>query len=283
MSTGDGDSHRINLGPFIADLLASGAPLIQSNDVQRTRELANGNTFTVYSGSHRGKVVALKYFNFVAPQDIFSSLSMEIAAETLRENLANASHEIRIMTNNILRRCPSIATLEGVFFDYEDPSWIRPALVMELAYETAPTLTDLLQTPLTPLVKRSLINNVFDGLYAFHSVKICHGDVKPDNVLVFLNDQDRQIPFQARISDFGFAFLSGHEPRGSGTEGWCAPECYDEESKPLWRERAYGRDVFSAALVMTAVFEASSVARPEDQEQQVRTTYGRILKLTMAV
>jgi serine/threonine protein kinase len=258
-----------DLTSFIADLLSSGAPIIRYEDVRRTRDLATGNTFTVCSGLYRDKVVAIKYFNFTAPRDIFSVVSLEVAGEILRENLANASHEIRIMTNNILRRCPNIATLEGVFFETEDPAWIRPALVMELAYDAAPTLTDLLRMPQSPLVKRSLVNNIFDGLYALHSVKICHGDVKPDNILIFSSSNDPRIPYQARVSDFGFAFVNGQTPRGSGTTGWCAPECHRESSEPLWREKAYGRDVFSAALVMRTVFDAPLTARPKIDEEQV--------------
>lgn len=262
-----------NLTDFIADLLSSGAPIIRYEDVQRTRDLATGNTFTVCCGLYRNKVIAIKYFNFTAPRDMFSVVSMEVAGEILTENLANASHEIRIMTNNLLRRCPNIATLEGVFFETEDPAWIRPALVMELAYDAASTLTDLLRMPQTPLAKRSLVNNIFDGLYALHSVKICHGDVKPDNVLIFSSSDDPRIPYQARVSDFGFAFVNGQVPRGSGTEGWCAPECHCESSEPLWREKAYGRDVFSAALVMRTVFDAPSTARPSIDEEQVYVQY----------
>ena len=273
MAEGTSGSSSMNLTNFIADLLSSGVTIIREEDVQRTKNLATGNTFTVCRGLYRHKVVAIKYFNFTAPQDMFSSLSLEVAGEVLRENLANASHEIRIMTNNILRRCPNIATLEGVFFETEDPAWIRPGLVMELAYDVAPTLTELLRIPQTPLVKRSIVNNLFDGLYALHSVKICHGDVKPDNVLIFSTNLDPRIPYQARISDFGFAFVSGQTPRGSGTEGWCAPECYHESSEPLWREKAFGRDVYSAALVMRTIFSAPSTARPSIEEEQVYIYY----------
>ena len=256
----------MDLTSVIADLLSSGTPIIPCEDIRRTRDLATGNTFTVCSGLHRDKLVAIKYFNFTAP---LSVVSIEVASETLKENFANASHEIRIMTNNVLRRCPNIATLEGVFFETEDPAWIRPALVMELANDATPTLTDLLRTPHSPLVKRSLINNLFDGLYALHSVKVCHGDIKPDNVLIFSSTNDPRIPYQARVSDFGFAFISGQASRGTGTEGWCAPECYSESSEPLWREKAYGRNIFSAALVMRTVFNAPSTTRPNIDNEQV--------------
>jgi serine/threonine protein kinase len=266
----DRDPPALNLTRFVADLLASGAPIIPNEDVQCQKHLATGNTFTVYSGYFKSKLVAVKYFNFTAPHDIFSTTSLEVVGETVRENLTNASHEIRIMTNNILRRCPSIATLEGVFFETDDPAWIRPAIVMELAYESAPTLTDLLQQPLTPLEQRSLVNNVFDGLYALHSIKMCHGDVKPDNVLIFLSSRHPYISYEARISDFGFAFAHGQIPRGTGTDGWNAPECHSDQSEPLYREKANGRDVFSAALLMEAVFNSPITPRPSSLHEQVR-------------
>ena len=262
-------SRVTNLTHFIADLLSSGAPIIRNEDVRRTRDLATGSTFTVCSGLYKNRVVAIKYFNFTAPQNMFSVISMEVAYEDLSKNLDNASHEIRIMTNNILRRCPNIATLEGIFFETEDPAWIRPALVMELAYDAAPTLTELMQRAHSPLTMRYLVNNIFDGLYALHSVKICHGDLKPDNVLIFSSNDNPSIPYQARISDFGFAFVNGQTPRGSGTAGWNAPECHHESPEPPLREKAYGRDVFSAALVMRAVFSAPLIARPSTDEEQV--------------
>lgn len=216
--------------------------------------------------------MAVKYFNFVAPSDVFSTASLEVIGETLRENLANASHEIRIMTNNILRRCPSIATLEGVCFEVDDPAWIRPTIVMELAYDVAPTLTDLLQKALCPLTKRSIVNNILDGLYALHSIKMCHGDIKPDNILIFRSSDNPDIPYQARISDFGFAFVHGQKPRGTGTDGWNAPECHVNESEPLSREKANGRDIFSAGLIMSAVFNSSTVSRQSlsSLDEQVR-------------
>jgi serine/threonine protein kinase len=202
MTEAGATSLSMSLTDFVADLLSSGSPIICHEDITRTQELATGHTFTVYSGLFKDRVIAVKYFNFIAPQDMFSSVSMEIEAETLRENLANASHEIRIMTNNVLRRCPSIATLEGVFFETEDSAWIRPALIMERAHNAAPALPDLLRVPQAPIVKCSLVNNVLDGLYALHSVRICHGDIKPDNVLIFCSSSNRLIPYQARISDF---------------------------------------------------------------------------------
>jgi serine/threonine protein kinase len=267
----DSDRPALNLTGFVADLLASGAPIISNEDVVRHNHLATGNTFTVYKGTLYDQVVAIKRFNFAAPSELSSSTSIEVVGERLRENLADASHEIRIMTNGILQRCPNIATLEGIYFETDDAAWIRPAIVMELAYDMAPTLTELLKQPLSPLTKRSIVNNIFDGLYALHSIKVCHGDIKPDNILIFPVDGNAGILYQARISDFGFAFVHGQIPRGTGTDGWNAPECYHEQSEPLEREKANGRDVFSAALIMKAVFNSSALSRPSNPEEQVRT------------
>ena len=259
------EGPNINLASFIADLIAAGASIITGR-VEPKQELASGNTFTVYRGLYRNRIIAIKYFNFKTP---LGPYSLEIAGESLQENLVNASHEIRVMTNGILRRCPNIATLEGVFFETEDPAWIRPAIVVELAYDKAPTLTALLETPLAPIVKRSLVTNTFDALYALHSVKMCHGDVKPDNILIYSSHAHPDIPFQARVSDFGFSFVGGQKPRGSGTEGWNAPECNSESDELLVRERAYGRDIYSSALVMRAVFSAASTS-PTNNE------YGKV-------
>jgi len=241
----------ISLATFVADVFLTGVPIIK-DQVIRQELLGTGNTFTVYAGVYKERRIAIKYFNFEVP---IGDYSIEIAEESLRNQLEDAAHEIRIMAYPLLQTCPNVTQLIGVFFELNDPVWVRPALVVDLADEIIPRLADRLsQGHLTPLLARYLVANMFDGIWALHSMKICHGDIKPDNVLLFPSTKDDNIPFIAKISDFGLAFISGNRPRGIGTLPWAAPECQKAFDKAFSnREAVYGRDVYSAALVMRRI------------------------------
>lgn len=203
---------------FIADLLGSGTPIFSQDEIIRQQDLARDRTFTVCSAKFRKAVVAVKYFNFTAPADIHS----DSLPDNARDNLIDASNLIRLMSNGVLRRCPSVATLEGTFFEADDTRSIRPAVIMRLACVQHPTLSRLLEGPQTPWTQRSLMSNVLDGLYALHSVRACHGDVKPENVLIYSSSANPRLPYQARLSGYGQA----------------------------WSERTKRRDIHSAALLM---------------------------------
>lgn len=238
-----------NLLSFLADTFACDAPLVPTSSITRDEFIGEGRTFTVYKGLWSGNEVAIKYFNFKQPLG-FGEGSVEEAEEGLNERLTHASHEIRIMSHGILRRCPNLATLLGLFFEVSKPAWIRPALVLDLASLRTPTLATFLQSSLTVRRRLDFISDIFDGLYALHSVGICHGDIKPQNILLFPQSNVPERDLIAKISDFGYAFLSGKAPRGRGTSGWMAPECSEyAEDRALVSVEAYGRDVFSAALV----------------------------------
>lgn len=130
MTTVSGNGLQTILTSLIADFLISGSPIIDTQDIEREKSLAVGNTFTVCAGRHKSEAIAINHFISTAPN---STVSAEIANEALWENLANASHEIRIMTNNVLRRCFSIPTLESIYFQTEDAGFVRPGSVVGLA------------------------------------------------------------------------------------------------------------------------------------------------------
>ena len=85
-----------------------------------------------------------------------------------------------------------------------------------------------------------------------HSKRVVHCDVKPENIILFANDQ-------LRLGDFGLArvALRSFEASGSGTVGYMAPE------------QAFGRpsarsDVFSAGLVLYRLFAGKLPTWPFD-------------------
>jgi serine/threonine protein kinase len=107
-------------------------------------------------------------------------------------------------------------------------SILLPILAMEFANQGS--LDDLLDSNAYRLhfsIKRKLCLDVARGLAALHDSRICHGDVKTNNVLL-CSRQDGSLV--AKIADFGcsmhtsgqdgLVFIQGHTPP------WDAPEVY---------------------------------------------------------
>lgn len=54
-------------------------------------------------------------------------------------------------------------------------------------------------------ISRLLFKDIAHGLKHLHSMKLCHCDIKPENILVFLQTDDEEGGFIAKICDLGFA------------------------------------------------------------------------------
>lgn len=134
--------------------------------------------------------------------------------------------EIQVTSHKSLVEHPNIVTLLGISF-LEGASKIEPQvypiLVVEAAHSQHPDLKQYLQsieepTPLSLVYE--LIGDIADGLAALHGLGVVHGDIKPENVLLF--ESKRLV---AKLADFGSCGIdvSKDPPRG-GTEAWAPPE-----------------------------------------------------------
>ncbi|KAF2201712.1 ankyrin [Delitschia confertaspora ATCC 74209] len=153
---------------------------------------------------------------------------------------------------------PNFVDLLGVSWERVESdvglSGYRPSMVVELADERTPTLqsflsqqdrnwTDELQT-----LTFGLLTDVAEGVTMLHTTKIVHGDLKPENVLLFPSSRR----LVAKISDFGFSspFVE-HRDRIGGTLYWNAPECMPnapQEIKPF--AQTLTRDIYSYGLIV---------------------------------
>ncbi|KAL1964726.1 hypothetical protein VTN77DRAFT_6752 [Rasamsonia byssochlamydoides] len=116
-----------------------------------------------------------------------------------------------------------------------------PVLVVE--YADHGTLADLQGNEggkLSQEMKLQLCLDTGLGLKALHQAGIIHGDIKPQNVLVFSHPDRRYI---AKLADFGFSVIEAVESTHCRTVG-----------TPTWRAPEANKDIPVQALVYTDVF-----------------------------
>ncbi|KAG8992850.1 hypothetical protein FRB93_002172 [Tulasnella sp. JGI-2019a] len=119
------------------------------------------------------------------------------------------------------------------------------------------------------LKRLSLLSDVTEGLAYLHASKVCHGDIKGDNVLV--NHRD-----QALLCDFGLAKIEGVKKSAlttstgfKGSVRWCSPELFDD--KP----RTKASDMWAfGCLVVEVIYESI----PYPQAQSNNTVVSRVAK-----
>ena len=114
------------------------------------------------------------------------------------------------------------------------------------------TLEDRLSKRLSANTALEFSLHLLEAVACAHENKIIHCDIKPDNLLLFPNNQ-------LRLIDFGIARVAQETMSGSGagTIGYMAPE--QAMGKPSFRS-----DVFSIGLVMHRMFTAQLPEWPFD-------------------
>ncbi len=209
----------------------------------------------VWRGTFDAKSVAIKRLRV---NEIPQSLSsVDASNRRFALQLKSAALELLSMSLPALRRCPNVVKLLAVSWNEEGPEWqrlLQPALVVEAAAEEAPTLEQLMSSLKSRElgVKEELLNDVLEGLQAIHDSGIVHGDVKPENVLIF-HEPSRPSGYIAKLSDFGFSQLDpDSELAAGGTPYWNAPECLDGCPAALSQFKTGSkRDVYSFGLLAT--------------------------------
>jgi serine/threonine protein kinase len=229
--------QSIFLGAYIAD----------SDGLQLGQQIGVGSSMIVHEGSLEGHKVAIKK---IKPQ--------MTNGDGKRRSLKALSLDLRVLLSDFIKPHPNIVDLLAVSWIEETQpdgeSQLFPLLIMELALPETKTLHDLIPIvdPLDFELKGFLISDILGGLNAIHLDRFIHGDLKPENVLIF-----RQSPgdrYTAKLADFGFSDDVEQLPFGvegnpaGGTDYWNAPECFDPNADLRTCRRA-SRDLYSFGLV----------------------------------
>ena len=157
--------------------------------------------------------------------------------------------ELQILHHERLRDHENLIKLLGMCWRSSGNN-IMPALVLETAYMDLRGLFTSQGMTISKLSTRKVLGlsiDICSGLSALHEVGIIHGDLKPENVLIF---KDKDLGHVAKLTDFGSSLFQKKVEHAIvlpfGTDLWQAPEC----KEALDGHQLLQADVFALGLVL---------------------------------
>jgi serine/threonine protein kinase len=264
------DSAR-SLGGLLADVLDCGTPICKSEEISIGRLIGHGTTMEVNEATWNGRAVAIKRMKL--DNQAQGPSSVEADDRQIRRHLKAASLELKAMSHSTLRSHPNVVDLLAVSWQEEGPEWhrvLRPLMITELAWKSEPTLEALMKRldHKDLGLKSSLVTDILSGLDVLHLCAIVHGDLKPENVLIFKDSPSSDL-YTAKLSDFGF---SQGDPdsllSAGGTPYWNAPECLEGLSVTLSDSKTKkSRDIYSFGLLAYFIICGQKPFGSDSQEE----------------
>jgi serine/threonine protein kinase len=169
-----------------------------------------------------------------------------------KRRLADVILELRTLSHPALRGRENIVQLLGLGWETDSFEQGRKWPVLILEYAHGGTLKDFLQkSHVSSQAKLHICQDIACGLAALHDVGVIHGDVKPENVLMFQQNSTtgRDNSWVAKLGDFGGAVLDlagGSDILRTGTRPWNGPKW----RKPLRPDDMMKTDIYSFGLVI---------------------------------
>ncbi|RSM12576.1 hypothetical protein CEP52_002345 [Fusarium oligoseptatum] len=215
-------------------IVRNGLPHVAHEFLRFDSHLGQGTSFEVsreiYSNpiGEQPHFVAVKRLVMRRETDGQEESARELRAESRR--LINVKREVRVLTHAKLRSHSCLVSATGWGWTPHTGGSKRPYLVM--SYSMNGTLSHFAQKRSLNLIERRFLAlDVAMGIRALHDCNIVHGDIKPDNVLVYdystrLEEHERH--YQAKLADFGSALFqedpSLQQAIYLGTPKYNAPE-----------------------------------------------------------
>lgn len=237
------------------DRLGQGAQfLVTSGDVLYSENCAEEVNFLVVA-------VKRPLFNFGEDG------SLDLTSPKSWQQIHDMYLEVVALRHKALRSHRNIVRLLGWALD---GSWYQmPLLVLELAFADLRTVFEKTQLGYDAIHQLGI--DVGQGLDAIHGAGIVHGDLKPQNVLVFQNDSAR-VPFVAKLADFGLSMDDDKATAGDLVDvigmssEWCAPEIY--HGVKFVPSQLIKADNFSYGMVLWSISCLEGQSPPSKHVQQ---------------
>ncbi|KAF7886677.1 uncharacterized protein EAF02_003324 [Botrytis sinoallii] len=217
------------------------------------------------------------------------NLSKQDMARELESQLRSAKKEIDKLCNKSYREHPNIVRLWGwglCLDTFEANTTLNtriPLLVMEKATcDLADFLASSNYAKISFESLSKICSDIGTGLGALHAGNVTHGDMKPENVLLFVNDSliQSEVAWTAKLCDFGNAESKSwqrstvidsldasrmYSPKTkasehfayAGTPGWIPPEAYPEKGsfKTFDFENLKRCDIYVYGLILWRMFQ----------------------------
>ncbi|KAI3316853.1 kinase-like domain-containing protein [Xylariaceae sp. AK1471] len=222
--------------------------------------------------SDTGTVVAVKQ-----PAGSFTRASSDVESSIQHEGLTSIIQELRILANPKLRDHPNLPRVLGVFFREEErPAGIRPCVLFDFAFsDLKQYLTSQRSVGILPQELARFASNVANGIGALHSCGLVHGDVKPENILLF----DRDGVLTAAVGDLGTCGISSQVSGViPGSIRFCAPEYYSRSFFASYVNKP-SRDVYNFGLLLWSMLTScKELPFPAEEQFEIQHNDERALR-----
>lgn len=217
-----------------------------SFDVNNWTRIGAGSYSTTWKAkllSAADTVVAIKQ-----PSVSFTRTNPGVENDIQHQRLTGIIQELRILANPKLRDHPSLPHVLGVFFqDQQNPPGIKPCVLFDLALSHLKQYLESQGTgEILPQELTRLALDVACGIGALHTCGLVHGDIKPENILLF----NRDGVLTAAVGDLGTCG-SSRQASGviPGSLRYCAPEYLGRSPFAPYANQP-SRDVYNFGLLL---------------------------------